>query len=54
MGTTYGWQQRYGKLEAIDIKHLRRLKRENARMKKLLAERDLELEVMREISRNKL
>jgi putative transposase len=32
---------------------LRRLEHENARLKMLLAERDLELEVLKELTRNK-
>lgn len=35
------------------MKHLKALEQENARLKKLLAERDLEIEVMKEISRKK-
>lgn len=49
----YGWRRRYGQLEAVDVKRLRQLEQENAKLKKLVAERDLELEVMKEISRKK-
>lgn len=51
--TIYGWRQRFGGLEAVDVKRLRQLEQENGRLKKLVAERDLELEVMKEISRKK-
>ena len=51
--TIYAWRKRYGDLEAADVKRLRQLEQENARLKKLVAERDLEIEVMREISRKK-
>jgi hypothetical protein len=37
-------------LEVGDTKRLRSLESENARLKKLLAERDLEIEVMKEIA----
>ena len=36
-----------------DVKRLKRLEQENARLKKLLAERDLEVEVMKEIAAQK-
>jgi putative transposase len=49
--TIYGWRKRYGTLEPTDVKRLRQLEHENARLKKLVADRDLELDVMREISR---
>ena len=51
--TVYAWRKRYGTLEAADVKLLRQLQQENARLKKLVAERDLELEVMKEITRKK-
>lgn len=49
----YGWRRHYGQLKAADVKRLRQLEQENAKLKKLVAERDLELDVMREISRKK-
>ena len=51
--TTYVWRKRYGQMEAADVKQLRTLEQENARLKKLLAERDLAIEVMKEIAAKK-
>jgi len=51
--TLYVWRRRYGKLEAVDVRELRALQHENARLKKLLAERDLAIEVMKEINAKK-
>jgi transposase-like protein len=51
--TIYAWRKRFGKLEAVDVKRLRQIESENARLKKLLAERDLEIEVMKEIAAKK-
>ena len=51
--TIYAWRKRFGQLEAVDVKRLRQIETENARLKKLLAERDLEIEVMREINAKK-
>jgi transposase-like protein len=51
--TLYVWRKRYGQLDAADVKQLRGLQQENARLKKLLAERDLEIEVMKEITAKK-
>jgi transposase-like protein len=51
--TIYAWRKRFGKLEAVDVKRLRQIETENARLKKLLAERDLEIEVMKEINGKK-
>ena len=38
---------------ADEVKRLRQLEQENARLKKLLAERDLEVEIMKEINAKK-
>lgn len=48
--TVYLWRKRFGTFQADDVRKLKRLESENARLKKLVAERDLELEVMKEIA----
>ena len=50
--TLYVWKKRFGKMEALDVKKLRQLEVENGRLKKLLAEKDLEVEVMKCRSRD--
>ena len=49
--TIYIWRQRFGKLDPADVKRLRQLEQENGRLKKIVAERGLEIEVMKEIAR---
>jgi putative transposase len=51
--TIYAWRKRFGKLEVVDVRRLRQLETENLKLKKLVAERDLEIEVMREVARKK-
>ena len=51
--TIYLWRKRFGELEALDVKKLRQLEAENSRLKKLVAERDLEIEVMKEVAAKK-
>ncbi len=51
--TIYAWRKRFGKLDAVDVKRLRQLEQENAKLKKLVAERDLEIDVMKEVARKK-
>jgi putative transposase len=51
--TLYAWRKMFGDLEVGDTKRIRSLESENARLKKLLAERDLEIEVMKEIAAKK-
>lgn len=51
--TIYTWRKRYGELKVNDVRHLRAFERENARLKKLLAEPDLEIEIMKEVNAKK-
>ena len=49
----YTWRKCFGAMDANEVKRLRELEQENARLKKLVAERDLELDVMKEIAAKK-
>jgi len=49
----YAWQKRYGDLDCNDVRRMKTLESENSRLKKILAERDLKIEVMKEIAAKK-
>jgi putative transposase len=51
--TIYAWRKKFGAAGADDVRRLKQLEQENARLKKLVAERDLEIEVMKEIAAKK-
>ncbi len=51
--TLYSWRKRFGTFQADDVRRLKQLEAENARLKKLVAERDLEIEVMKEVAAKK-
>ena len=51
--TLYTWRKKYGDMDVADAKKLKLLESENNKLKKLLAERDLEIEVMKEIAAKK-
>ena len=51
--TSSTWRKRCGGRQASDVKRLRQLEVENGRLKKLVAERDLEIEVMKEVAAKK-
>jgi putative transposase len=51
--TVYTWRRRFGGMDKSQVTDYKRLEQENARLKKLLAERDLEIEVMKEINAKK-
>lgn len=50
----YKWRQRYGGMEASDLKKLKALEEENARLKKMYANLAMELDVAKYIIEKKL
>jgi putative transposase len=48
--TIYAWRKRFGQLEPVDVKRLRQLEAENARLKKVLAERVMDIEILKEVA----
>jgi putative transposase len=51
--TFYKWKARYGGLEVSDAKRLKSLEDENAKLKKLLAEAELDKAMLKEIAAKK-
>ena len=52
-GAFYRWRKRYGDLQVSEVRRLRELESENARLKRLPAERVLEIDTIREVLRRK-
>ena len=52
--TSYNWRKRFRGMGVDEVRECRELKRENARLKKLLADRELEIDAMKEVMRKKL
>lgn len=50
----YKWRQRYGGMDASELKRLKELEEENSRLKKMYAELALDLKVAKEIIEKKL
>jgi putative transposase len=46
----YTWKKRFGSFQPDDVRRLKQFEQENARLKKTVAEPDLEIEVMKEIA----
>ena len=44
------WRKKFGDMGTDDVRRPKALEQENNRLKKILAERDLEIEVMKEIA----
>ena len=51
--TIYVWKRRFGALQPADVKRLRELETENAKLKRMVAERELSIETLKEINRRK-
>jgi putative transposase len=52
--TYYAWKRKFGSLQESDVKRLRELEKENARLKRLLAEHVVEIDAMKELITKKL
>ena len=51
--TIYVWRRRFGTLQPADVKRLRDLETENAKLKRMVAEREMAIETLKEINRRK-
>ncbi len=49
--TFHRWKARYGGMNSQEAKRLKELEKENARLKKLLAEKELDIDLLKEVSR---
>jgi putative transposase len=47
--TWYRWKKKFGQMNVPDVRRLRELEKENARLKRIVAERDLEIDAMKEV-----
>ena len=51
VATFHRWKARYGAMSSQEAKRLRELEKENARLKRLLAEKELDIDMLKEVSR---
>ena len=51
--TYYRWKRKYGEMTTSEVRRLRELESENARLKRLLAERDLEIDAIKDVLKGK-
>jgi transposase-like protein len=49
--TYYRWRSQYGGIKADDAKRLKELERENARLKRIVADQALDLDMLKELNR---
>jgi putative transposase len=48
--TFYNWRRKFAGMQTGEAKRLRELEKENARLKRLLAERDLDIDILKELT----
>lgn len=51
--TFYVWRRKFGHMPESEVKRLKELEKENVRLKRLLAERDVEVDVLKEFLQKK-
>lgn len=52
-GTFYHWKSKYGGMELSDAKRLKQLEDENRRLKRLVADQALDLQILKEVNAGK-
>ena len=52
--TYYKWRSKYGGLEASELKRIKELEAENARLKRMYADKAMETEALRDVIEKKL
>lgn len=50
--TYYRWRQKYGGMSPEMVKELKQLQKENARLKKIVAEQVIDMEILKEAAKN--
>jgi putative transposase len=51
VATFHRWRNQYGGMNSSEAKRLKELQKENARLKKLVAEQALDIDILKEVSR---
>ena len=49
--TFHRWRNQYGGMSTSEAKRLKELESENARLKRLLAEKEMDIDILKEVSR---
>jgi len=52
-GTLYNWRQKYGGMQVSEVKKLRALEEENATLKRILGQKELEITAMKAVLEKK-
>ena len=49
--TYYRWRQKYGGMDPVMVKQLKAIEKENVRLKKIIAEQALDMQILKEAAR---
>jgi putative transposase len=49
--TFHRWRAQYGGMKADDVKRLKELERENAQLKRIVANKEIEIDALREVAK---
>ncbi len=48
--TIYNWRSKYGDMNVSEVAHLRQLEEENRRLKRLVAEQALDIQILKDVN----
>ena len=49
--TFHRWRQQYGGMKGDDVKRLKELERENSQLKRIVADKELEIDALKEVAK---
>jgi putative transposase len=49
--TFHRWRQQFGGMKADDVKRLKELERENSQLKRIVADKELEIDALKEVAK---
>ena len=52
-GTYYAWKKKYGGMEVAEARRLRALEEENGRLKRLVADQAVQIQILKEVNAKK-
>ena len=50
-GTYHRWRRQFGEMGSDEVKRLKELERENTQLKRIVADKELEIDALKEIAR---
>jgi len=51
--TYYGWKKKYGEMEVSEVRRMRAMSEENSRLKRIIADQAVQIDILKEVNSKK-